>query len=201
MENDATRCELEALEARQLYLGLSLIKKAEKPRDPEDPEPPKWAEELALNSLRIKYLKTGNPLYLWKAYREARRHDDKEGWKVPGWFFKYLDESVEKLAETVDRGANGHREWAYRVAEAFGLDHGSKCSAFKDSTIFDARNGGERPRDQERRRAVQLELDGARERGEALKIKDAIRAASKKTGISESTLKRAYYANRAVILK
>lgn len=67
--------------------------------------------EVALNTHRALYERTGNGMHALDAYQRARKH----GWVFPAWLLKYLDEAAEKLA------APGGTSAPEKIADAFAL--------------------------------------------------------------------------------
>lgn len=65
---------------------------------------------LAIATCRRFYMDTGNPIFVWKAYRDARYLEN-----VPEWILKYFDDATNRLL------AEGGSESQKAIAAAFGL--------------------------------------------------------------------------------
>jgi len=160
--------------------------------------------DMHLTGARLAYLKTGNPLYIWRAYKEARRLEKV----LPPWFFEYLDEAARKLADAVDLELVG--DWNVAVASSFGLDHESKRTTFRKvsgkldmcrghdaETIERMKTDKHAYRSEASRHHwfVQKHIDGGSS------VREALEAASKELGVPVGTLKRHHYMKQGIVLK
>lgn len=128
------------------------------------------ARELGRERDRVSYQETGNPLFVWQAYKFQRLMSSE----VPEWVFLYLDNVAESLLSFTDKD----RCDASFVAKALDLDtRQGERSAFKGFDQDMAFKLGPA--------VLRAIADGSQETY-------AIEAVAKERGVSESTVRRAY---------
>jgi len=126
----ATRAKIAELRECKRLNMLRVSELQERPPN-EDAELVKCFRTAYLIGFHISYLITGNPLFVWSAYHEVRRHKEVPKWEMPEWILEYLDSSYKSLCAAVDIPSRAYGGWPGAVARAFGLGHESRRSSYR----------------------------------------------------------------------
>ena len=59
----------------------------------------KFLEVSGLETYHREYRNTGNPIYVWAAYRVCRKH----GFEIPEWVYEFFDNACDELEELHDK--------------------------------------------------------------------------------------------------
>ena len=132
--------------------------------------------EMELDSLHINFQDSGNPLFIWGAFRLCR----EQGQEIPDWVFEYFENVASNLIALSEREEMSSDRASAEVYEALGMKKLSPRDIFERFSLY------KRNQDIVSKICYLIETEKA-------KITHALTTVSEEKGLEFGTVRKIFY--------